>query len=183
MTDHQIILGCLAKDRKSQKALYDSYSGQMYSICLRYLPYASDATEALQRGFIKVFDKLDSYNHKGALGAWIRSIIVRTAIDVIKERKKLSFQDIDDIELADESSIEYTTETSNLDFQNLMNLLSGMPEGYRLVFTLFVLDDMSHAEIASMLDTSVATSRSQLHKARKWLQESFKYKYGQFHYN
>lgn len=149
----------------------------MYSICLRYQNDVSSANEALQRGFIKVFENLHKYKDQGNLGGWIKTIIVRTCIDMIKEQKKIRFEDIDQIrEMASKES-EHYQDFSHIDYKALLTLLEQLPLGYRTVFSMYVLDEMKHEEIAKTLKITVGTSRSQLSKARKMLQELVKKNY------
>lgn len=169
MTEKELIQGCLNNDRLSQKKLYDKFSRQMYGICLRYCKDDSTAAEALQTGFIRVFKNLNSFRNEGELGGWIRKIIVRSAIDQIK-KEKISF--CDDLTIIDELDNSYTMEISfdSFNYDQLIGLLNRLPKGYKMVFSMFVLDELDHSEIAATLGISEATSRTQLFKARKMLQ-------------
>ena len=161
----------MQRKRECQKILYDKFSRQMYSICLRYHSDVDMANEALQRGFIKVFEKLENYKGRGNLGAWIRAIIVRKCIDLIKEQKKLKYENLDTIE---NHEVEWDRDDRTyhrLDYKQITALLEQLPLGYRTVFSMYILDGLKHDEIASTLGISVATSRSQLFKARKMMLE------------
>ena len=150
----------------------------MYSICLRYHRDADLANEALQRAFIKVFSKLSTFKKEGNLGGWIRSIVVNTSIDVLNEQQKLKFDDLDKIS---EQTFDWEVEDHSLDkidYNALLMILDELPTGYRTVFSMYVLDNLKHNEIASILKISVATSRSQLHKARRILREIVENKFG-----
>ena len=89
MNEEQLVIKCLEKDTLAQKQLFDFYSRRMMGVCLRYSKDSDEAQDVLQMGFIKVFEKLDMYNHKGSLEGWIRKIIVNTALDNIRKNKKL----------------------------------------------------------------------------------------------
>ncbi|MGE5356805.1 MAG: RNA polymerase sigma factor [Deltaproteobacteria bacterium] len=169
MTDKELIQGCLNNDRLSQKMLYDKFSGQMYGICLRYCKDEIIAAEALQTGFIRVYNKLNSFRNESELGAWIRKIIIRSAIDQVK-KEKISFYD--DLSIIDDLDNSYTMDFSfdSFNYDQLISLLDRLPKGYKMVFSLFVIDEMDHREIAEALGISEATSRTQLFKARKMLQ-------------
>lgn len=173
MTDHQLKKACAKGDRKAQQYLYDQYSGQMYSICLRYCKDGSSAAEALQIGFIKVFRNIGKYAGEGSLGAWIRRIIINACLDQIKLDKRYLTEEMDSTAFA-----EYTYEVDHyfddFNYQQLLRLLDQLPVGYKLVFSMNVLDEMSHAEIAAVFQISVNTSRSQLLKARRMMQELIK---------
>lgn len=170
MTEQQLIEGCINNDRVSQKNLYDKYSGQMYSICLRYCHDPASAADALQMGFIKVFQNVERINDFASLGGWIRKIIIRSAIDEIKKKKALFYDDIENI---NENNFSYTIDFDFDDFtvSQLKKLIDQLPEGYKLVFSMFVLDDMTHKEIGDTLNISESTSRSQLFRARNMMQD------------
>jgi len=173
VTDHQLIQACKKDSRAAQEQLYRQYSGQMYSICLRYCKDGSSAAEALQVGFIKVFRSITNYQGAGSLGAWIRKIIVNACLDQIKLDKRHFSDEIDSAAFA-EYSYELEHEFDDFNYQQLLRLLDQLPMGYRVVFTMNVLDEMSHAEIAAALNISVSTSRTQLLKARKAMQSLIK---------
>ena len=149
----------------------------MYSVCLRYHADSHMANEALQRGFIAVFQNLSKYKGTGNLGGWIRTIIVRNCIDLIKEQKNLKYDSIDELEHFnnDWDSIESPYEQIN--YSEIVELLENMPLGYKTVFSMYAMDGLKHNEIAESLDISIATSRSQLHKARKMMLELVKEKF------
>ena len=173
MTNEQLILACKKGERKAQKKLYDQYSGQMYSICLRYCKDTSSANDALQTGFIRVFKYIQQFNGEGALGGWIRRIIVNAALSQIKLDRSTFLGSIEEINPS-LYSYEMDLDFEDFNYQQLLELLNQLPEGYRLVFSMYVLDDLSHKEIADLLKISEGTSRSQLLRARKLLQEMIK---------
>jgi RNA polymerase sigma factor (sigma-70 family) len=170
MTDQELINGCLKNDELVQKKLYGKFSRQMYGICLRYCRVESIAAEALQTGFIRVFKSLSNFRNEGDLGAWIRRIIIRAVVDQLK-KEKISFTE--DLSLVDESNFSYNTVHTfdDYDYNYLLNLINKMPDGYKMVFSMYVIDEMDHAEISEFLGISEATSRTQLFKARKMLQK------------
>jgi len=170
MNDQQLVSACLKHDRNSQKQLYEKYSGQMYSVCLRYCKDEHHAQEALQNGFIKVFSNLDAYRNDGPLAAWIRRIVVRAAIDQldIAKRYKSIFSSIEMQQLASDHYMDWH---ETMTYDELLKLINTIPEGYKLVFSMFVLDDMSHAEIAEALGIEETTSRTQLKKARNYIKK------------
>ena len=176
MNELKLIEGCLQHNRDCQKSLYDKYSRQMHSICLRYLKEHDMANEALQRGFIKVFEKLESYKATGTLGAWIRTIVVRKCIDLIKEQKGLRYDDLDKLENHEVSWDENGSSYAKIEYSEIVELLDRMPLGYRTVFSMYILDGLKHEEIAGILNITLATSRSQLHKARKMMMDLVKQK-------
>lgn len=138
----------------------------MYPICSRYCRTAADAQDALLISFTKVFHNLGSYKAEGPLGAWIRKIVVRTCIDLMRKQKDINIIPIDSLQFQ-EIGFEYREQMT---YDEMMKVVDQMPEGYRLVFIMSVIDEMSHAEIGQALNISESTSRSQLMRARKHLQ-------------
>ena len=170
MNEEQLVSKCLEKDTLAQKQLFDFYSRRMMGVCLRYSKDSEEAQDVLQMGFIKVFEKLDMYNHKGSLEGWIRKIIVNTALDNIRKNKKLMNNiEMDKVDYQlhnhDENAID------SLSAQDLLKVIQAMPTGFRTVFNMYVIEGYSHKEIASELNISVNTSKSQFSRARAYLQK------------
>lgn len=139
----------------------------MFRICLRYCKNEDDAADALQEGFIKVFKHIGQFRNEGKIEGWVKQVIVRTALDCVKRKKPmLVIEDVDFSAPEYQMNIDFDTFTYN----RLIDLIKSMPSGYQVVFNLFVLDGFSHKEIAKELNCSAATSRSQLFKARKMMQ-------------
>jgi RNA polymerase sigma factor (sigma-70 family) len=165
LTDQKLVEGCKKGNAKSQRWLFDQYAGKMMTVCRRYSCDQDEAEDMLQESFIRVFQYIDQYRFEGSLEGWIRRIVVHTALRIL-QKKKFHFTDIDeDLEVQSMDS----DAVSNLGTEELLKLISGLPDGYRIVFNLYVLEGYDHNEIAGMLDISPVTSRSQLSKARKLL--------------
>ena len=163
--EEEIINGCLKNDRVAQKALYDQYKTKMYTIAYRITNNFEDANDALQEGFIQVFDNLKSFNGASKLGTWIHTIIARAALKKIK--KRIHFVEI---EVAQEPiTIDWG---STIDIQLLEKAIASLPDGYRSIFTLYEIEGFKHREIAEMMDISVNTSKTQLLKAKRMLREN-----------
>jgi len=173
MTDKQLVALCIQGDRKAQKELYDTYSGQMYSICLRYCSDKGIAADAMQNGFIRVFKYMDKFQETGHLGAWIRRIIVNSCLDQLKKRGKNLTVEIDKVDLK-KHRVEIQPISDSFNMDRIMNLLKKLPLGYRTIFSMSVFDEMNHKEIAAALKITESTSRSQFMRARKMLQEQIK---------
>ena len=165
--EEEIINGCLKNDRTSQKALYDQYKTKMYTIAYRITNNFEDANDALQEGFIQVFDNLKSFNGASKLGTWIHTIIARAALKKIK--KRIHFVEIEDA--LEPITIDWG---SIIDIQLLEKAIASLPDGYRSIFTLYEIEGFKHREIAEMMDISVNTSKTQLHKAKRMLRENLK---------
>ena len=172
MNEAQLIAGCLNGDRKAQRELYDSYSRKMMGVCLRYTSDRETARDLLQEGFIKIFTSMRSYAGTGSLEGWMRMIFVNGALEYL--RKTDILRNSTDIGTINEQSGEDENVISRLSAEELMNLISKLPDGFRTVFNLYAIEGYSHKEIAEMLHITESTSRSQYVRARQWLQEQIK---------
>lgn len=167
-TDNQLdtlIKGCLKQERTSQEALYKLFYGYAMSVCIRYGANDDEAVEILNDGFLKVFQKIDKYNEQLNFKAWLRKVMINTALDHYRKNKK-HYQKVA-IE-----SIETTLEVRNdvvstISHQEILKLVQRLSPVYRAVFNLYVIDGYSHDEIATQLNISVGSSKSNLFKARE----------------
>lgn len=160
---------CVKQDPRAQRILYELYSPRMLSLCIRYVGERERARDILHDGFITVFEKIGSYNGTGSFEGWLRRIFVNTALMALRKGDVLKYSD----ELSD-SGKELTVESSvlgNITSSELMRLISTMPPGFRTVFNLFAIEGYNHQEIAKELKISEGSSRSQLSRARLWLQD------------
>ena len=168
LSERELVQGCLDADRRCQELLYARYARRMYAVCLRYARHELEAQDLLQEGFIRVFNKLSGFRLQGSLEGWIRRIMVHTAINTY--RKKSFQQERFGMEHLPEEPVEAVA-LDHLGEQEVLKLVSALPEGYRAVFNLYAIDGYDHAEIAEMLGFGESTSRSQLAKARRMLQQ------------
>jgi len=168
MNERDLIDRCLKNNREAQQLLYDTYSGQMYSICLRYCGDRAAAADALQNGFINVFKHLSTFKGSGSVSGWIRKIVIRSSLLELRKRKGISF-----VELSEGNQLPSEAQSSfdNYDYNKIISLIEQLPDGYRAIFSMFVIDDMTHKEISEALKITENTSRSQLQRARKILQK------------
>jgi len=167
MDEKKLIQACIKEDKSAQKALYDLFSAKMYFVCLRYARHEAEAQDILQDAFIKVFDKLDSYRFSGSFEGWVRRIMVNTALHYCRK----STYKYENIGIEDyQDKVVNSKAISRLSEQELLGIIQQLPDGYRMVFNLYIIEGYSHKEIAEMLSISENTSRSQLAKARKWMQ-------------
>lgn len=172
MTERELVKACLANDRAAQKELFDQFSGQMMAVCLRYAGNPNDAADMMQEGFIKVFEKLGQYKGEGALGAWMRRIMVNSALIHIRKEKRHAFHDsIDEAYglVGDDFNV-----LNELAAQEIIALVAALPTGYRTVFNLYAIEGYSHKEIAEKLEISESTSKTQFHKAKIQLRAQLK---------
>jgi RNA polymerase sigma factor (sigma-70 family) len=170
---HQNLIDlCRLGDSKAQFEIYRLYYKAMYNTCFRILGNEYEAEDVMQESFFKAFDKISSYRNEVSFGAWLRRIVVNGSIDALKKRR-LSFIPLEE---AFWVNAEETEETSYSD-ENIELVKDGiekLPEGYRLVLTLYVIEEYDHEEIASMLGITASTSRSQLARAKQKLAEIIK---------
>lgn len=167
MTENELIQGCIQKNEGHQKLLFDTYAGKMMSVCLRFCNDQHEAQDILQEGFIKVFDYVHQFKFEGSFEGWMRRVFISIAIRKT-QKKKIHFIDIDQtdnsVATVDPSVISKISE------EEIHGLIRSLPDGYRMVFNLNVIEGYSHDEIAGMLGIQATTSRTQLLKARKMLQ-------------
>lgn len=166
--EYELIRGCINQEAKCQRLLFDKYAGKMMSVCLRYATDSMEAEDMMQDAFVKVYKYIGQFKFEGAFEGWIRRIVVNTAIRHL-EKKKIRFQEIEE-NVADTPKIDASVYTQ-LGQADLMRLINQLPDGYRMVFNLHAIEGYSHEEIAEMLHIQAGTSRSQLVKARKMLQQ------------
>jgi RNA polymerase sigma factor (sigma-70 family) len=167
LTEYELIKGCIRQDPSCQRQLFEQYAGKMMTVCLRYANDSMEAEDMMQEAFIRVFNYIDQFKFEGSFEGWIRRVVVNTALKQL-QKKKLVFSEIKDNNQQAPRMDPYAY--SNLGEDELMKLISRLPDGYRTIFNLNVIEGYSHEEIAKMLDIQPSTSRSQLVKARKMLQ-------------
>jgi len=171
MTDKQLVKKCLRNADGAVDEFYNRYGSAMYGICLRYSKSRMDAEDILQEGFIKALTKLKEFRNEGPLGGWIRKIVINTAINFYRN-KNSQFLNIDDVNYDNEDLDKDII--SQLSVNELLGFIQELPEGYRMVFNMYVIEGYKHKEIAETLNITENTSKSQLAKARKHLQEKIK---------
>ena len=169
MTEKELIVGCIKEDAVCQKEVFRRFAGKMLSVCRRYARSTQDAEDILQDGFVKVFDKLSSFKDKGSFEGWIRKIMVNTALNHYR-KKSWSYESSNTFEILQPSYNSNIVESMSADEIHL--LINALPEGYKVVFNMYIIEGYSHREISEALGINESTSRSQLVKARRYLQES-----------
>ena len=170
--DQHQIGSCKRGDRASQKVLYDSLAPKMFSICIRYIGDRTAAQDVLQDGFVTLFSKLDSFKGEGSFEGWARRIFVTTAL--MELRKKDALKMSEELEVVRGVKAETVGQVENISYRELMSLVTSLPPGFRTVFNLYAIEGYSHKEISQMLEITETTSRTQLRRARLWLQDKIK---------
>ena len=153
-------------DREAQRALYEQLAPKMLAVCRRYIRDSHYAEDVMIDGFVKVFQHLGSFRHEGSFEGWVRRIMVREAIDFLRQRQFVVFE-----EHLPEPHLRTPEPSDFLLLGQIESWIEALPEGYRMVFYLHAVEGYKHPEIAELLGISENTSKTQLHKARKALQE------------
>lgn len=163
-----LVEDCKNSQRKAQFELYQLYSKAMFNICLRMVKNEADAEDLLQNSFIDVFTKLDTFRFQSTIGAWIKRIVVNNCINFLKKRR-LYFEEI--TERIGDRVDPQPEEEPKLSVQAINDAIYQLPDGYRVVFSLYQMEGYDHKEIAEILKVSEQTSKSQYSRARKKLRE------------
>ncbi|WP_367062241.1 RNA polymerase sigma factor [Algibacter sp. 2305UL17-15] len=165
-----LIKKAIKNNREAQHVLFETHAPKMLSVCRYYIKDVQQAEEAMLNGFFKVFSNLKSFKSEGSFEGWIRRIMIRESISYLRQKKSVDFLYEDDC-----ISKDYTnTIQTDLEVNDIQKLIDNLPEGYRMVFVMYAIEGYRHSEIAALLDVSEGTSKSQLFKARKMLQEQLK---------
>jgi len=162
----KLIAGCLQQNRKDQKMLYKAFYGFAMSICLRYAGNRYEAAEIMNQGFLKVFTNLHKYDTDRPFIAWVGRIMMNTSVDYYRSNLKLSLND--DLDAAEDIGHNELPD-QKLNYDDLLGMIQQLPNAYRTVFNLFAIEGFSHEEIATQLNISTGTSKSNLFKAREKL--------------
>ncbi len=169
MTDKEIIKGCRKGDKVAQESLYSAFSNRMMGLCRRYSQNREEAEDIFQEGFVKVFGGISKLSSSDKLEPWLKRVFVNTAITYYHKNKK-HHNHLDSEEL-DLSQTQVFDAIERLSQQELLVFVNELPEGYRMVFNLYVMEGFKHNEIAKMLNISTGTSKSQLSKAKAMLKK------------
>ncbi|TRX56021.1 RNA polymerase sigma factor [Fulvivirga sp. M361] len=163
-----LIRKCCQQDGQAQEALYNRYAASMLGTCCRYIKDPDQAEDVMIGGFVKVFRKIDQFKGEGSFEGWLRRVMVNEALTFIRKNKNMYLEV--DIETIDREP-NYHTLNSELEADDLLQLVHQLPTGYRTVFNMYAVEGYSHKEIAEQLGISENTSKSQLSRARGLLQK------------
>jgi len=167
LTEEQLLEGCRRGKPSAQRGLYDRIAPKMMGVCIRYVKDRSEAEHILIGSLVKVFEKLDQYKGEGSFEGWVRRIIVNDCLMYLRKEKPMSLET--DIAEVSESP-NFQSLEDNLQTEDLMKLINELPVGFKTVFNRYAIEGYSYSEIGVMLGISENTSKSQLSRARKWLQ-------------
>ena len=169
-SEKEILAGCVRGKQSAQWELYNRYSRLLLAICNRYAKSMDEAEDILQEGFVKIFLNIKEFKGDGPLMAWMRRIMINTAITYYHKMMKHRYHD--DVDEVSESKFE-DNDWGEAEFtkEELFGVIQQMPDGYRHVFNLYAMEGYKHREIAEILKIDENTSKSQYSRARRWLQE------------
>jgi RNA polymerase sigma-70 factor (ECF subfamily) len=169
-SESEILNGCIKGKPSAQRELYEQHSRILLGICIRYAGSVEEAEDILQEGFVKIFRNITHFKGEGSLTAWMRRIMINTAITAYHKSMKHRYQDdISEIRETDMKNVEWNE--ADFTAEELKNIIQLMPNGYRMIFNLYAIEGYKHREIAVMLEIDENTSKSQYSRARRWLQE------------
>jgi RNA polymerase sigma factor (sigma-70 family) len=165
----QMLEQCKRNDSRAQRALYDHFKARLMGLCRRYAKSREDAQDMLQESFVKIFTRIGQLHSADKLEQWMKSIVVRTAIDHYNKRKRQEpvYAEVE----YDIAGTDYEHVLESVSDEQLIAVINGLPEGCRMVFNLFEVEGYTHAEISDLLQISEGTSRSQLHHAKLLLKQ------------
>lgn len=160
--------GCKAGDPRAQEMLYRALASKMLGVCMRYVNNTAEAEDILQTGFIKVFTHIASFRGEGSFEGWVRRVMVNTAVEAYRKNRRI----VPATDLGEVTDIPQQWEViDTLECEDLLTIIRALPDGYRMVFNMYAIEGYTHKEIARILHISEGTSKSQLSRARNWLQE------------
>lgn len=169
--DNTILQSFIKGDKKAFDQVYNAYSGAMYGICLRYARCADDAQDMFQEAFIRVYNYAGTFELHKSFPAWMKTIFINTSISYIRKNYRFDLKEDDSFFDLAAMDIEIQEDEQNNLKQKLLQILNQLPDGYRTVFNLFVIDNLTHKEIAEYLNISENTSKTQYFKAKRMIQQ------------
>lgn len=171
-THFHLIEACKQGDRKAQAQLYHLYAKAMYNICLRMLGSVENAEDVLQNAFIDIFMKMDSFRFESSVGAWMKRIVINNCINALKKRQ-LFFSELNE-QAAHVPDAPPSVSEEKWDVARIQAAIHQLPDGYRVVFSLYALEGYDHEEIGHILGVTEATSKSQYSRAKAKLRQILK---------
>jgi RNA polymerase sigma factor (sigma-70 family) len=166
MTLEQTISQCKKNDIIAQEQLYMLFSAKLFGICLKYSRNYAEAQDNLQDGFLLIFEKIKQFNNKGSFEGWAKRVVIN---NTLQHYRKTTFLEIVNENIADDVEVDFDEESVSMEY--LVQIIQELPDRYRLVFNLYVIDNYSHKDITEMLDITIGTSKSNLSRARLILKQ------------
>lgn len=172
-TDQELIHECLAGKRNAFNELYRTYSARLFGICLRFASDKDEAADMLQEAFIRIFEKLPTFQGQGSFEGWIKRVTVNNSLNYLK-KKHMIFESFTGNEEILQDEYDPADELKKPSVEHMLKLIQTLPAGYRTVFNLYVFENYTHRQIAEALSISENTSKTQLMRARALLQNKLK---------
>jgi RNA polymerase sigma factor (sigma-70 family) len=178
-THKALVESCQRGNRKAQFELYSLYSRAMYNVCLRMVKNEFDAEDVLQNAFVDIFSKMGTFRFESSIGAWIKRIVINHSINFLKQRR-LNFEAFDDQyqDSIPDAVADEDYQNIALNVEQVKKALHALPDGYRVVFSLYLLEGYDHQEIAEILGINEATSKSQYSRAKHRIREILRHQQG-----
>lgn len=167
MSLNQLIENCKNNNTKAQGELYKLFSSKLFSICLKYSKNYAEAEDNLQDAFLIIFNKIEQYKSKGSFEGWLKRVTINSVLQKYRNQKVF---DIVNENIVEDVELEVDEDDISIDY--LLQIIQELPDRYRLVFNLYVLDGYSHKDIADMLEINIGTSKSNLARARQILKQT-----------
>lgn len=165
-----VVEGCRKEERRAQTIFYERYKKSLKGICLRYAKTDAEADDILQEAFIKIFKSIDSLTDPASADSWVKTIVIRTAINYYHRTTKIQLlhdsMELHDTDFPADNSLQILDQ---LEVEVLLKIINSLPDGYRTIVNLYLIDGYSHREISTMLSIAEGTSKSQLKRGRNWL--------------
>ncbi|GGI57089.1 RNA polymerase sigma factor [Winogradskyella haliclonae] len=175
-----LINACKRGNQKAQMQIYDSYCDAMYNVACRYLNNKEDSKDAMQEAFLKAFLNIDKYKSTSTFGAWLKRIVINHCIDALKKQQfQAESLETENLQIVDDTNWQFDMSITKKQIENAIETL---PEKYRLVITLYLIEGYDHEEISEILDIAIKTSRTQLRRAKQKLQDLLKTQYNEARY-
>ena len=169
----ELVERCKLGERKAQYELYKSYSKAMFNICMRILNHMGEAEDALQEAFVDAFTNLHQFRQQSTFGAWLKQIVVNKAINHMRSRKVkwVEIEEYQETMEGSEDSLGFDESETVLEVERVRNMVQKLPDGYRVVLSLYLFEGYDHEEIGEVLGISETTSRTQYMRAKRKLTE------------
>ncbi|TDS10901.1 RNA polymerase sigma-70 factor (ECF subfamily) [Maribacter caenipelagi] len=168
--EKQLIKKATSGNRDAQERLYKKHAPKMLSVCRQYIKDIHFAEDVMVQGFLKMFNKLDTFKFEGSFEGWLRRIMIRESISYLRKQQFVVYDD----EVYEKNQSEEVSQSTDLDTEHIQQLIDALPQGYKMVFVLCTVEGYKHKEIAEMLSITESTSKTQLLKARKLLQDQLR---------
>ena len=168
--EKQLIKKATSGNRDAQERLYKKHAPKMLSVCRQYIKDIHFAEDVMVQGFLKMFNKLDTFKFEGSFEGWLRRIMIRESISYLRKQQFVVY----DYEVYEKNQTEEISQSTDLDTEHIQQLIDALPQGYKMVFVLYTVEGYKHKEIAEMLSITESTSKTQLLKARKLLQDQLR---------